>query len=362
MLKNLLILETLCDAKFCIEHKNSLPIDLNSCEILSLQPNVQSELKNNNIKSINTNNVLNTSDYKSICSKVDFIDQYLKTTQGKNSKTKIHSWVKNTFEFYLRYLIFNLIWNLLFASKFLKYKKYNNIFIFENKKSITSSPWLLPEQRLFSQIIKKYCKSNQIKTSTLNFKSSKESIYKKKNFIINFLDIIFNYIGFVIYKISVKKIIHKPTILVANFAYNMDLVCRDIKKKRNDIKFCKLVTEYSTLSTIKLLFTLLKFLFFKIKPVDNKTGFLYDYILPANMIANSYKKNFESKPVNNYVKNILLLLKTKKKLTSFNGINLYKEIEKKTENDILKYITCSYFLSFGIKKGLEIFILLCFFE
>ena len=74
---NLLILETIEDAKYCFENSQKISFNINDCDIISLQPDIQVYLEKKSIYSISSSDLMDSKDYNEISDKVERIENYL---------------------------------------------------------------------------------------------------------------------------------------------------------------------------------------------------------------------------------------------------------------------------------------------
>ena len=192
---NLLILETIEDAKYCFENSQKISLNINDCDIISLQPDIQVYLEKKSIYSINSSDLMNSKDYNEISDKVERIENYLDIYHN-DIKESIYPWVTQSFKYYFRHACFYFLWDLYFIFNLLEQKNYKNLYsiYFDTYKM---SPWVLPEERYISVFLDKISKELkinhiQLNSSILN-KNKKIKKIKKKN--------IFNRINNIIYNI-----------------------------------------------------------------------------------------------------------------------------------------------------------------
>jgi len=346
----LLLLETVEDAHYFVDTLYKKDQRLNNCDILSFQPDIQAFLLENNIESISSAEISIAQLYYDVMDKLDEIENYILKNIKIINSSKPDPWFVNAFEYYFRYASFYLLWDIEVLFNILKEMRYKMIIGFKCEGYTSSSPWILPEQRLLSEMAKQIC--DLMKIDYLSFKKINKHSYKKRNKRIQNSSLLrlCNNIAYHIYCYLASKCNKNTYLFVDSFSNNIDNICQELIKQDIDIGILTYGDKKEGIKELKTAIKDFKSYYFK-KKITDKTSILHLNI-PIHTFYNRYHSQYDSGRVKLYINSILHSL-SNSSVMKYRNIDIYFILKEKVINDILEYLINIDMLVFGLKKGLK---------
>ena len=226
---HLLILETQKDAEYYLDNESVMPVPLKQLDIISTQPDIQAYLMQNNIQCRNSADFMGPSDYHFINNKLEMIDSFGSWNITSSLNKISFPWVRNSFEYYFRYLCYYLFWDVKLTTNILSNKHYASIIAFTLDGKTKSSPWVLPEERYLGEILKRIAEQRNIKFFGSPVNGTRERVKVTSS---AFFKIV-SWICYNIFRLGSKKFEKNTFIFIPNMSKNMDLLfLRELLSKR----------------------------------------------------------------------------------------------------------------------------------
>ncbi|MBI5701725.1 hypothetical protein HZC34_07810 [Candidatus Saganbacteria bacterium] len=350
---NLIILESLDEAKrfinvLCVKDNRLL----NSI-IISLTPNIRYYLKKNGVGSVNTSEIIDERSFNEIMDKSCELEDYIREYAKNSAYEMPEEYFLSAYFHYLRQIWRYFLFNIELIGKSLDVKKPQRIYSFKYKKVISCSPWIDRAQLYIGDIAEQICRNNGIEF--VGFASQDMQI--ENEFKLHGTNSPYHklcdQISYCIFSIATYIMSKKKTLLVSNFSYNMNLVCAGLSAKSKDIKICQYYLGSSgaleILRAIKQLYNAS----FKKKNKKGSSSYHSDFALSVQTYAKYFEKLYDNGIAKRYLETTLKNIKTLGHVGIYKGVDIAGLLHQKVETDLIPYMLRIHFQAFGLKMGIQ---------
>ena len=231
-MKSALFLETMEEAKQVKKLIDTRDKNIINTDIYSLNPNINAYLKQNNIPSHSSSEMIDENFYDGIMDKCQEIEMYIIKCIEHNNAPSPADYYVNALFYYLRQIWRHFLWKIEFIDRCFSRVKYDLVYGFVYKEQKTGSPWIEDDQLYLGILLKTYCQKKGIQFNLLETEAP--LVIRKPNIVKNILKYSGKFIAPLYFRILKKILLKDEIVLIPNPSNNMDKVCRDLKLKQNN--------------------------------------------------------------------------------------------------------------------------------
>lgn len=351
---SLLILETLSEARFLVDDLLAGDNVVKSCEFLSLHPNVRCYLRENQLKSLSTSEVMDAKSFQTVMDKCEEMESYIRRELVKQNIEQPPDYFINSYWFFLRLIWRHLLWNIELLDGCLKKKPYERIYAFKYNRPVTLSPWMnLDDQLYMGDIAERFCRARGIEMITLQSlplaprtleQESSASLYQT----------LCNRMSYFLSRLSMLFVSQHKTLIVPSFKYNMNKVCDDLIRKDSNLKVgIFYMGKRGAIEVLRSLAILCHLIAGK-KIYASSVGYPVDFAFSTLTMARCHLKSFSDHIERKYVDATIKAIEDgNNSKMIFKGVGLSDLLVQKILKDLTPYMQAMSFQAFGLRKGLE---------
>jgi len=340
--KKLVILESIEEARCFVSVL--LPADNTyaAAEILSLQPNIQAYLRQNDIASFSSSDVTSARSHRDVMDKCEEIERYFNEIEAD----QLENYFVNAYFYYLVLIWRHFLWNIAILEGCLSQKRYNKVVCFKYDSVETGSPWIEDDQLFIGQLAEQYCEKNGIEFKALGAPGTEVQRTVTKKLPKWYLDMCTR-ISYWLVRAGAMIFSRRRSLLVPSFKYYMDRVCSELTSKNKDLKICSFYPGRTGLHEIKEALAI--FICSLINRKINKSAhFLFPFMTFARNLSLLYNDDIQR----NYLEEILAVTDSDKTTAfAFKGVDFSRPLYLKVKNDLNPYMLQLHFQAYGLEKG-----------
>lgn len=352
---NLLIIESIDEAKHYVNFLYNKDELFNECAVLSFNPNIQAYLKKNNIHSISTADITDKQNHRAVMDKCEELEDYVKSYLTENNIKKPETYFSGTYYHYFRLICRHLLWNVEIIHKVLKCGSYKRVLAFKYEKFVTLSPWVEDHQLYMGRILEDICRGSGIEFKSLNLELNNVDIVKPEP-CERILDVLCNKLSCFVFKMSAAFLSKKKLLFVPSFKYYMDLVCNELIFKIKGLMVCTFYIGKSGLPELAHSLGILFYLILKKKLKRGSIVYPIDFAFPVMTFARFYRNSYDDSVPKKFMDSTVDAIKSGgNEVTIYKGFDLSEILEEKMVNDLFHYMLTIHFQAFGLSMGMRLF-------
>jgi len=350
--KRLLIVETLSEARLLVEGPLAGKNLVKGCDLLCLDPNIRSYLKERGIESLSTYDRMDAPAHRAVMDKCEDMEHDIRKELRKRGIQDPPDYFTNAFWHFLRLIWRHLLWNIELVDHCLERDAYKHVFAFQYGRVVTHSPWIEDDQLYMGDIAGSLCRSREMEFSALQPPSLPERTLAEK-MPPGAYRTACNALAYHLFRITEHTLSRRKTILVPSFKYNMNRVCDELAGKDRNLKIGIFYLGKKGVEEVLHALAILFHVMTGRKMYKPSVGYPVDFAFPILTFARYHARSYSDRHEREYIDATVKAIEDGK--AAFKGVGLSDFLVQKIREDLKTYMLDIRFQAFGLEKLMEAF-------